>query len=105
MKNAASERKKFKLEHPNNFDTESDLTCHNVKIKPSSLGQYDEPSPAQTVAGKDISNLFMGEAFPKSLLLQPTQQVVEILKKNSRKEAESESLRSIDSPRKEDNDV
>ena len=38
LKNTASERKKFKLEHPNNFDTESDLTCHNVKIEPSSLG-------------------------------------------------------------------
>ena len=42
LKNTASERKKFELEHPNNFDTESDLTCHNVKIKPSSLGQFKE---------------------------------------------------------------
>ena len=82
LKNTASERKKFKLKHPNNFanqqDTESDLTCHNVKIepsslgqfkeliKPSSLGQFNEPSPTQVVVGKDISNSFMGEVFPKS---------------------------------------
>ena len=76
LKNTTSEMKKFKLEHPNNFDTKSDLTCHNVKIESSSLGQFDEPSPSQTVAGKDTSNSFMGEAFPKSLLLQITQQVV-----------------------------
>ena len=42
LKNTASERKKFKLEHPNNFDTNFDLTCHNVKIEPSSLGQFKE---------------------------------------------------------------
>ena len=58
LKNTAFERKKFKPEHPNIFDTETDLTCHNVKIEPSSLGQFkkliepsslgqfDEPSPA-----------------------------------------------------------
>ena len=116
MKNAASERKKFELEHPNNFDTESDLTCHNVKIKPSALGQFkeliepnslgqcDEPSPTQTVADKDILISFIDEVFPKSLLLQLTQQVAEILKNDSRKEAESKSPRSINSPRKEDKD-
>ena len=42
LKNSASQRKKFKLEHPNNFanqqEIEFDLTCHNVKIEPSSLG-------------------------------------------------------------------
>ena len=32
LKNASSERKKFKVEHPNNFDTEFDSTSHNVKI-------------------------------------------------------------------------
>ena len=105
MKNVASKRNKFKLEHPNNFDTESDLTCHNVKIEPSSLGQCDEPGPAQTVDGKDISNSFMGETFLESLLLQLTQQVVEILKNDSCKEVESESPRSIESLRKEDKNV
>ena len=66
LKNTASKRKKFKLEYPNNFDIGSDLTCHNVKIEPSSLdqfkeltepsslGQFNEPSPAQMIAGKDI---------------------------------------------------
>ena len=90
------------------------MTCHNVKIEPSSLGQlkeiiepsslgqFDEPSPAQTVVGKDMSNPFMGEVFPKSLLVQLTQQVAEILKKDSCKEEESESPRSINNPRKED---
>ena len=100
MKNTTSERKKFKLEHPNNFsflenqqDTEFNLTCHKVKVEPSSLGQikelmepsslgqFNEPSPAQTVIDKDISNPFMGEVFPKSLLIQLTHYVVEILKK------------------------
>ena len=49
LKNTVSERKKFKLENPNNFtilenqqDTESNLTSHNVKIKPSSLGKFKE---------------------------------------------------------------
>ena len=104
MKNTASERKKFKLEHPNNFDTESDLTCHNVKIEPSSLGQFNEPSPAKTVADRDISNLFMSETFPNSLLIQLTQQVAEIFKKDLRNEVESESPRSNNNPRKEDKD-
>ena len=81
------------------------MTCHNVKIEASSFGQCDEPTLAQTVAGKNISNPFMGEAFQKSLLLQLTQLVAEILKKDSLKEAESESLRSIESPSKEDNYV
>ena len=69
FKNTGFERKKFKLEHPNNFsnqqDIESDLTCHNVKIEPSSLGrfkeliepnslgQFNEPSLPQMVADKD----------------------------------------------------
>ena len=76
------------------------MTCHNVKvelsslgqfkelIEPSSLGQFNEPSPDQTVAGKDISNPFMGEAFSKSLLIQLTQEVAKILKKDLRNEAE-----------------
>ena len=51
-------------------------------LKSSSLDQINEPSPAQTVVGKDTPNPFMGEAFPKSLLVQLTQQVVEILKKD-----------------------
>ena len=38
-------------------------------LEPSSFGQINEPSPAQTVAGKDTPNPFMGEAFPKSLLI------------------------------------
>ena len=49
--------------------------------EPSSLGQFKEPSPAQTVTSKDTTNPFMGEVFPKSLLVQLTQQVAEILKK------------------------
>ena len=85
LKNTTFEMKKFKLEHLTIFYTKTDLTCHNVKIEPSSLGQlkeiiepsslgqFDEPSPAQTVVGKDMSNPFMGEVFPKSLLLQLTQ--------------------------------
>ena len=74
-------------------------------LEPSSLGQINEPSPAQTVAGKDTTNPFMGEAFPKSLLVQLTQQVAEILKKDLYKEAESESSRSIEGLSKEDKDV
>ena len=49
LKNTVSKIKKFKLEHPNNFaflenqqDTESNLTSHNVKVEPSSLGQFKE---------------------------------------------------------------
>ena len=53
------------------------------------------------MVGKDISNPFMGEAFLKILLIHLTQQVSEILKNDLCKEAESESLRSISSPRKE----
>ena len=74
-------------------------------LEPISLGQINEPSPAQTVAGKDTPNPFMGEAFPKSLLVQLIQQVVEILKKDLYKEAESESSRSIEGPSKKDKDV
>ena len=92
------------------------MTSYNVKIEPSSLGQFkeliepsslgqfNEPSLAQTVAGKDISNPFMGEDFPKSLLIHLTQQVDEILEKNLCKETKSESPRSISSPRQEDKD-
>ena len=94
-------RKKFKIEHTNNFsilenqhDVGSDIKIEpsplgqfNELLKPSSLGQFNEPSPTQTVAGKDITNPFMGEAFPKSLIVQLTQQVVEILKKDLCKEA------------------
>ena len=52
-------------------------------LEPSSLGQINEPSPAQMVASKHTLNPFMGEASPKSLLVQLTQQVAEILKKRS----------------------
>ena len=69
------------------------------------MGQINEPSPAQMVTGKDTSNPFMGEAFRKSLLVQLTQQVVEIRKKDLYKEADSESPRSIEGPNKEDKDV
>ena len=51
----------------------------------------------------------MGEVFPKNLLIQLTKQVVEILKKDFNKEAESErpklkSLRSKDNLRLDDKD-
>ena len=69
------------------------------------MGQINEPSPAQTVVGKDTSNPFMGEAFPKSRLVQLTKQVAEILKKDLYKEAESENFKSIEGPSKEDKDV
>ena len=85
----AFERKKFKIEHINNFEHMnkfSTLENHSdigldIKVEPSplgqfkdlldpsSLGQINEPSSAQTVAGKDTSNLFMGVTFPKSLLV------------------------------------
>ena len=69
------------------------------------MGQINEPSPAQTVASKDMPNPFMGEAFSKSLLVPLTQQVAEILKKDLYKEAESKSFRSIEGSSKEDKDV
>ena len=71
------------------------------------MGQNNEPSPAQMVDGKDISNPFMDEAFLKSLLVQLTQQVAEILKKDIYKEAESPrfSLRSIEGQSREDKNV
>ena len=78
------------------------MTCHNVKVEPSSLGQINEPSTAQMVASKDISNPFMGEAFPKSLLIHLTQQVYEILTKDLRNEVELENPRSNNNQRKED---
>ena len=101
LKNTTFERKKFKIEHTNNFEHMnkfSTLENHpeigpKLKAEPSplgqfkdllepiSLGQINEPSPAQTVATKDTPNPFMGETFPKSLLVQLTQQVAEILKK------------------------
>ena len=100
-KNEALERKKFKLEHPNSFailenqqDMELNLTSQNVKIEPSSLGWFNEPSPTQIIASKNISNPLMGKVFPKNLLIQLTQQVVEIFKRNFNKEAESESPKS-----------
>ena len=68
-------------------------------LEPSSLGINNEPSPAQTVASKDTSNLFMGETFPKSLLVQLTQQVAMILKNDIYKEVESP--RSIEGPSRE----
>ena len=57
------------------------------------------------MAGKDTPNPFMGVAFPKSLLVQLTQQVAEILKKDMYKEVESKSSRSVEGPSKEDKDV
>ena len=119
LKNTTFERKKFKIEHTNyfsNLENQHDARP-DIKIEPgplgqfkellehSSLGQMNEPSPAQTIAGKDTSNQFMGEALPKSLLVQLTQQVAEILKNDLCKEAKSKSPRSIESPRKEDKDV
>ena len=119
LKNIAFERKKFKIEHTNNFsnlenqyDTGSDIKIEpsllgqfKELLEPSSLSQFNEHNPAQTVASKDTTNPFMSEVFPKSLLVQLTQQVVKILKKDLCKEPESESPRSIESPRKEDKDV
>ena len=88
LKKEALERGKFKIESSNSFailencdNIEPNLTGQDVKIEPSSLGQNNEPSPAQTVASKDITNLLMGEAFPKSLIEQLTQQIAKILKK------------------------
>ena len=124
MKNTALERKKFKIEHTNNFEhfnKFSVLENHpdDIKIEPSpleqfidllepsSLGQNNEPSSIQTVAGNDTPNPFMGEAFLKNLLVQLTQQVDEILKKDIYKEAESlrSSPRSIEGPSREDKNV
>ena len=95
-------------QHDTGFDVKiepSPLGQFKELLEPSSLGQFNEPSPAQTVAGKDTTNPFMGKVFPNSLLVQLTQQVAEILKKDLCKEVESESPRSIESPRKEDRNV
>ena len=78
------------------------MISQNVKTESSSLGQNNEPNPAQTVVGKDISNPLMGGAFPKSLIEHLSQQIVEILKKDFNKEVESESPRSKDSSREKD---
>ena len=92
LKNTAFERKKFKMEHTNNLEHMNKFaTLENhldmgpdIKVEPSpldqfkdllepnSLGQINEPSPAQMIVGKDTSNPFMGEAFPKSRLVQLT---------------------------------
>ena len=81
LKNTSFERKKFKIEHTNYFSNLENQHDADIKIEPSplgrfkellepsSLGQINEPSPTQTIAGKDTSNLFMGEAFPKSLIV------------------------------------
>ena len=102
LKNTAFERNKFKIKHTNNFEHMnkfSTLENHpdigpDIKVEPSLLSQFkellepslldqiNEHSPAQTVASKDTQNLFMGEAFPKSLLVQLIQYVAEILKKD-----------------------
>ena len=120
MKNTALERKKFKIEHTNNFEhinkfsvlenhpddikiEPSPLEQFRDLLEPSSLGINNEPSPAQTIVGKDTPNSFMGEAFPKSLLVQLTQQVAEILKKDIYKE--EESPRSIEGPSRDDKNV
>ena len=80
LKSTAFERKKFKIEHTNYLEDQHNAGP-DIKIEPSLLGQFkellessslgkiNEPSPAQTVAGKDTSNPFMGEAFLKSLLV------------------------------------
>ena len=81
LKNIAFERKEFKIEHTNNFsnlekqhDIGSDIKIEPIPLgqfkellEPSSLGQFNEPSPTQTIAGKDTTNPFMGKVFPKSL--------------------------------------
>ena len=87
LKNTSFERKKFKIEHTNNFsnlENEHDARP-DIKIELSPLGQFkellelsslgkiNEPSPTETVAGKDTSNPSMGEVFPKSLIVQLTQ--------------------------------
>ena len=66
----------FPLEHPNSFailenkqDTNLNLIRLNVKIEPSLLGKFNEPSPIQIVGTKDISNPLMGEVFLKNLLI------------------------------------
>ena len=119
LKNTAFEKKKFKIEHTNNFSNlenqhdarpdikieSSPLSQFKELLESSSLGKINELNPAQTIAGKDISNPFMGDVFPKSLLVQLTQQVNEILKNDLCIEVESKSLRSIESPRKEDKDA
>ena len=105
LKNTAFERKKFKIEHTNNFSNFENQ--HNVEydikiepsplgkfkelLVPSSLGRFNESSPSQTVVGKDTSNPITGEVFSKNLLVQLTQQVTEIVKKDLCKEAKSES--------------
>ena len=96
MKNISLERKKFKKENSfaileNLDDIELNLTSQYVTIEPSSLGQINEPSPTQTVAGKYISNPLMGEAFTKSLIKKLTQQIVEVLKKDFSKDLSKEA--------------
>ncbi|MCR2848055.1 hypothetical protein, partial [Heyndrickxia coagulans] len=49
--------------------------------EPSSSSRVDEPSPAQMVAGKDLSNPLIGEAFPKSLIDHMQTQILETLRK------------------------
>ena len=124
MKNTTLEIKKFKIEHINNFEhinKFSALENHpdDIKIEPSPLEQFidllefsslsinNEHSPAQTVAGKDTPNPFIGEAFSKSLLVQLKQQVAEILKKDIYKEVESpkSSPKSIEGPSRKDNNI
>ena len=119
LKSTSFERNKFKIEHTNYFSNlenqhdvgldikiePSPLDQFKELLEPSSLGQINEPSPVQTKADKSTSNPFMGKVFPKSLIVQLTQQMTEILKKDLCKEAKSESLRSIESPRIEDKDV
>ena len=125
LKNTAFKRKKFKIEHTNNFEHMNKFSTlenhHDIgpdnKVEPnplgqfkdllehSSLGQINEPSLAQTVVGKGTPNPFMGEAFPKSLLVQLTQQVAEILHKDLYKEIELESSRYIEGLSKKDKDV
>ena len=74
LKNTAFERNKLKIEHTNDFsnfenqhDFGSDIKIEHSPLgqfkellEPSSLGQFNEPSPAQTVAGKNTSNFVYG---------------------------------------------
>ena len=67
------------------------MTNQYITIEPSSFGQINEPNPTQTVAGKDISNLLIGEAFQKTLIEQLTQQIAEVLKKDFNKDHSKEA--------------
>ena len=72
LKNTTFERNKFKIEHTNNFSNLENQhdTGFDIKIEPnplgqfkellesSTLGQFNEPSLAQTIAGKDNISVY-----------------------------------------------